>query len=119
MWGEFDGAKVYLALGPTDLRRSINGLSVLVSEVLESDPFSESWYIFCNRRRDKIKILHWQGAGFWLHYRRLERGRFNWPQSGERTRSLEITPRELRWLLDGLPLEQPRAHRPLHYQVAG
>jgi len=119
MWGEFDGSKVYLALGPTDLRRSINGLSVLVSEVLESDSFSESWYIFCNRRRDKIKILHWQGAGFWLHYRRLERGRFNWPQTRERTRSLEVTPRELRWLLDGLPLEQPRAHRPLHYQVAG
>ena len=119
MWGEVGQAKVYLALGPTDLRRSINGLSLLVSEVLESNPFSESWYIFCNRRRDKIKILHWQGAGFWLHYRRLERGRFNWPLAHERTRSLEITHRELRWLLDGLPLEQPRAHRPLHYRVAG
>ena len=119
MWGEFEHAPVYLALGPTDLRRSINGLALLVSEVLEADPFSESWFAFCNRRRDKIKILHWQGAGFWLHYRRLERGRFNWPQSSEQARSLEITPRELRWLLDGLPLEQPRAHRPLHYQVAG
>ena len=119
MWGEFDTAKVYLALGATDLRRSINGLSVLVSEVLEADPFSESWFAFCNRRRDKIKILHWQGAGFWLHYRRLERGRFNWPQSSEQARSLEITPRELRWLLDGLPLEQPRAHRPLRYEVVG
>ena len=53
MWGEFEHAPVYLALGPTDLRRSINGLAVLVSEVLESDPFSESWYIFCNRRRDR------------------------------------------------------------------
>ena len=46
MWGELDSAKVYLALGPTDLRRSINGLSLLVSEVLEADPFSESWFVF-------------------------------------------------------------------------
>ena len=53
MWGEVGQAKVYLALGPTDLRRSINGLSLLVTEVLESDPFSESRYIFCTRRRDK------------------------------------------------------------------
>ncbi len=119
MWAEPGGAKVYLAVGATDLRRSINGLSLWVSEVLEADPFSESWYVFCNRRRDKLKILHWQGAGFWLHYRRLERGRFNWPQCAADALALEITPRELRWLLDGLALEQPRAHRPLHYQMAG
>ena len=119
MWGEFASAKVYLALGPTDLRRSINGLSLMVSEVLEADPFSESWFVFCNRKRDKLKILHWQGAGFWLHYRRLERGRFNWPPASEAAVSLEITHRELRWLLDGLALEQPRAHRPLRYQLAG
>ena len=119
MWGEVGSAKVYLALGPTDLRRSINGLSVLVSEVLEGDPFSESWFVFCNRRKDKLKILHWQGAGFWLHYRRLERGRFSWPPASESVLSLQITYRELRWLLDGLALEQPRAHRPLQYRLAG
>jgi len=119
MWGELDGAKVYLALGPTDLRRSINGLSVLVSEVLEADLFSESWFVFCNRRRDKLKILHWQGAGFWLHYRRLERGRFSWPRASESVVSLEISHRGLRWLLDGLALKQPRAHRPLRYRLAG
>jgi len=119
MWGELDSAQVYLALGPTDLRRSINGLSLLVSEVLEADPFSESRFVFCNRKRDKLKILHWQGAGFWLHYRRLERGRFSWPQACEQAASLEITHREVRWLLDGLALEQPRAHRPLQCQLAG
>lgn len=119
MWGEVAGAQVYLALGVTDLRRSINGLSLLVSEVLELDLFSEAWFVFCNRRKDKLKILHWQGAGFWLHYRRLERGRFHWPQSSGEAMSLAITARELRWLLDGLALEQPRAHRPLRYQVAG
>ena len=119
MWGEFGNARVYLALGPTDLRRSINGLSVLVSDVLEADPFSESWFVFCNRKRDKLKILHWQGAGFWLHYRRLERGRFRWPQASEQSMSLQITARELRWLLDGLALEQPRAHRPLRYELVG
>ena len=119
MWGEFARAQVYLAPGATDLRRSINGLSVLVSEVLAADPFSESWFVFCNRRRDKVKILHWQGAGFWLHYRRLERGRFNWPQCADDAHALAITPQELRWLLDGLALEQPLAHCPRRFQMAG
>jgi len=119
MWAEVGSAKVYLAVGATDLRRSINGLSLLVSEVLEADPFSESWFVFCNRKRDKLKILHWQDAGFWLHYRRLEQGRFDWPRASERCVSVQITARELRWLLDGLALEQPRAHRALHYHLAG
>lgn len=119
MWGEVGSAKVYLALGATDLRRSINGLSLLVSEVLEADPFCESWFVFCNRKKDKVKILHWQDAGFWLHYRRLERGQFRWPQASGEVISVQITQRELRWLLDGLALEQPQAHGALHYQLAG
>jgi len=58
VWAELGSAKVHLAVSATDLRRSINGLSLWVSEVLNADPFSENWLVFCNRRPDKLKILH-------------------------------------------------------------
>ncbi len=102
--------QVYLACAPTDMRKSINGLVVLVKEVFELDPFSPSWFVFCNRQRDKIKILRWDTNGFWLHYKRLERGHFVWPDSPS-SDVLAVTRRQLRWLLDGLPLEQPQAHQ--------
>jgi len=100
---------VYLALGSTDLRKSIDGLAVLVKEGFELDPFSSGLFVFCNRKRDKIKMLHWEHNGFWLYYRRLERGRFQWPQKPGGT-PVQISRRQLRWLLDGLPLQQLQAH---------
>ena len=108
---------VYLAPGVTDMRKSIDGLALIVSEVLELDPFSESLFVFCNRGRNKLKILHWQTNGFWLYYRRLEKGQFRWP-SRATDQAIALSRRELNWLLDGLPLEQSKAHRPLTYQVA-
>lgn len=101
--------RVYLACGPTDLRKSIDGLAVLVKEAFELDPFSPNLFVFCNRRRDKLKILYWDHNGFWLYYRRLERGRFQWPMEAD-CKTKTISRRELRWLLDGLSLEQPKAH---------
>ncbi|MCT4507215.1 MAG: IS66 family insertion sequence element accessory protein TnpB [Tepidibacter sp.] len=71
------------------------------------DPFSNSLFIFCNRNKDKIKILQWEHSGFWLYYKRLEKGKFNWPMNENQVKT--ITQRELRWLLDGLSLEQPKA----------
>ncbi|WP_066298182.1 IS66 family insertion sequence element accessory protein TnpB [Bacillus sp. FJAT-29937] len=100
---------VYLARGNTDLRKSIDGLAILVKEEFELDPFSSNLFVFCNRQRDKLKILHWDEAGFWLYYRRLERGKFQWP-SDDNTAPLKITRRQLSWLLDGLSLEQKQAH---------
>lgn len=101
--------RVYLACGSTDLRRSIDGLAVLVKEGFELDPFSSCLFVFCNRQRDKLKILQWQHNGFWLHYRRLERGKFQWPTE-KNSEIVKITRRELRWLLDGLSLKQQQAH---------
>jgi transposase len=107
---------VYLAPGATDLRKSIDGLSALVAAVFELDPFSDRWFVFCNRQRDKLKILRWDTNGFWLYYRRLERGRFRWPvQTGP---ALSITRRQLQWLLDGLTIEQKQAHRPVPAKIA-
>jgi transposase len=108
--------RVHLAPGATDLRKSIDGLSALVSAVFELDPFSDQWFVFCNRQRDKLKILRWDHNGFWLYYRRLERGRFQWPQ--QTASSLCISRRQLQWLLDGLSIEQRQAHRPVLASVA-
>ncbi len=101
--------RVVLACGRTDLRKSIDGLAVLVKESFNLDPFSPCLFVFCNRQRDKLKILHWEHNGFWLYYRRLERGTFQWPVTAGST-PLKIGRRELRWLLDGLPLHQRQAH---------
>lgn len=101
--------RVYLACGVTDLRKSVDGLAVLVKEGFNLDPFSPCLFVFCNRNRDKIKILQWEHNGFWLHYRRLERGKFRWP-SGQDSSTLNVDRRELRWLLDGLSLKQKQAH---------
>jgi transposase len=101
--------QVYLACGATDMRKSIDGLAVLVKEVFNLDPFWPALFVFCNRDRTKLKILTWEHNGFWLYYRRLERGRFRWP-SDDSAAPRQITRRELRWLLDGLSLEQHQAH---------
>ena len=102
--------QVHLALGYIDMRKSINALSALVSGVFMLNPFSESWFVFSNRQRNKLKILRWDHNGFWLYYRRLERGRFCWPRIEERD-TMSISRRQLQWLLDGLSIDQIKAHR--------
>lgn len=105
--------KVFLAPGPTDLRKSIDGLSILVENQMELNPFSEYLFAFCNRKRTTVKILYWERNGFCLWMKRLESHRFCWPQSDDA--SIAISNRELTWLLDGLPIHQKRAHRSLHF----
>ena len=100
---------VYLASGSTDMRKAIDGLAALVTAHFSLDPFSASLFVFCNRTRDKLKILHWDHNGFWLYYRRLEKGKFQWPVKGN-FRVLSISRRELSWLLDGLDMMQQQAH---------
>ncbi|WP_425335428.1 IS66 family insertion sequence element accessory protein TnpB [Salipaludibacillus daqingensis] len=93
--------RVYLACGPTDLRKSIDGLAVIVKEAFELDPFSPALFVFCNRNKDKLKILQWDNNDFWLYYKRLETSKLSWPgESSKQTKA--ISPRQLRWLLDGL-----------------
>ncbi|WP_027964295.1 IS66 family insertion sequence element accessory protein TnpB, partial [Halalkalibacillus halophilus] len=90
-------------------RLSIDGLSALVQEYLQLDPLSSDLFLFCNHRRDKVKILHWEHNGFWLYYRRLENGRFQWPE-GQDGETMKIDIRQLRWLLEGLTLEEGKVH---------
>ena len=69
---------------------------------------SSSLFVFCSKDRTRLKILLWENCGFWLYYRRLEKGKFDWPQGNNQVTA--ITRRELRWLLDGLPIKQRHAH---------
>ena len=98
---------IYIACGYTDLRKSIDGLSALVQQSFGLDPFSDSIFLFCGRRRDRIKALYWEGDGFLLLYKRLERGAFQWPRREQEARAL--TSQQFRWLMEGLQIEQPRA----------
>lgn len=91
------------------MRRSIDGLATIVQQCFCLDPFSASLFVFCNRKMDRIKILRWDHNGFWLHYRRLEKGHFRWPTDATES-TVQIGSRELNWLLDGLTLEQKQAH---------
>jgi transposase len=109
----FSVNQVYLAIGFTDMRKSINGLSLIVSEQLAHDPFSGSVFVFCNRARDKLKILYWECNGFWLYYRRLDKGKFQCP-SGSNQQSISLSVRELQWLLEGLSCQQAQAHQPVY-----
>lgn len=101
---------VYLAYGFTDLRKSIDGLSVLIKSQLKLDPFEKALFVFCNRQMNKLKILHFD-EGFWLYYYRLERGKFKWPTSQED--ALLITIEELRWLLKGYEVRTKSKFSPI------
>ncbi|ACN17011.1 transposase (IS66 family protein) [Desulforapulum autotrophicum HRM2] len=107
--------RVYLAMGITDMRKSIDGLSILVSEHLELDPFSGHLFVFCNRKRNMIKILYWDRNGFCLWHKRLEKHFFKWPTSKEEIMTIEK--RELTWLMDGLNIHQKEAHNSLKYST--
>lgn len=109
------GVKVYLGLGATDMRKSIDALSILVSNQLNQDLFSGHLFVFCNRRRTMLKILYWDRNGFCLWHKRLENDKFRWPESERLVH--EISSRELRWLLEGLDIDQAKAHGDLYYET--
>jgi len=105
--------KVYLSLGATDMRKAINGLSVIVSEQMQLDIFSSNLFVFCNRPQTIVKILYWDKNGFCLWQKRLEKDSFKWPKTSDDV--MNITSRELSWLIDGLNINQ--AHKPLKYSM--
>lgn len=108
MFGDIARAEqIYIACGYTDMRKSIDGLAVIIQQNFQLNPFRNSLFLFCGRQRDRMKALYWEGDGFVLLYKRLESGRFHWPKNAEAVRS--ITYQELRWLLEGLSIDQPKA----------
>ena len=101
---------VYLACGVTDLRKSIDGLSILVQSTFNLNPFEQALFVFCNRNMDKLKILHFDN-GFWLYYYRLENGRFKWPMTKEE--ALQIDIKEFEWLLKGYEVRVSSKFKPI------
>jgi transposase len=99
-----EGKRVYLACGHTDMRKSINGLMSIVAGSFSLDPFDGALFVFCNKNRDRCKILEWGGDGFWLYFKRLEKGRFKWPAPGDDATML-FTGEELSYLLGGTRVE--------------
>ena len=106
--------QVFIVLGATDMRKAVNGLSMLIADHLEIDVFTGNLFVFCNRARTIIKILYWERNGFCLWQKRLEKHRFVWPEQAEEV--LKFSQRELRWLLDGLNPEQLKAHPDLRFE---
>ena len=98
------GTRVYIACGITDLRRGFDGLAAQVERVLQLDPYGGAIFIFRGRRGDMIKALHWDGQGLVLYAKRLEKGRFVWPQAADGT--LTLTTAQMSMLID-YPCECP------------
>lgn len=96
------GAKIFLVAGVTDMRKSFDTLAAVVRSVIHDDPLSGHLFVFCNRRRDRLKVLLWEESGFWLMAKRLEKGTFIWP--GSSRGKVEYSTAELAAMLAGLEL---------------
>lgn len=107
--------RVYLHVDAVDLRKSINGLVLIVEQQLLLSPFIDALFIFSNKKRDKLKILYWDKTGFALSYKRLEKHRFKWPQ-GIEDKQMVLTEQQLQWLLGGFDIID---HPPLQYRSVG
>lgn len=117
MFGDTSKAEhIYIACGHTDMRKAIDGLSALVEQNFNLNPFQNSIFLFCGRRRDRIKALYWEGDGFLLLYKRLESGSYQWPKDPEEVKL--ISKQELRWLLEGLSIDQPKAVKKLNIRAS-
>jgi len=109
---QWNDAPVYVHRLPVDFRKSINGLSVIVQDAMQLDPFSSALFVFGNRRRDKIKILFWDKSGYCLFYKCLEKDKFKWPKTGDAV--LHLSAEQFSWLLRGLDIAKLTPHSP-HY----
>ena len=111
MMGLPAGTRIWLVAGATDMRRGFNGLSAQVQTTLAADPFSGHLFVFRGRRGDRIKILWWDGDGLCLYYKRLESGRFVWPQAKDG--AVHLSSAQLSMLLEGIDWRRPqRTARP-------
>ena len=105
--------QVYLHRAPVDFRKAINGLSLIVESDMTLPVFSGALFVFCNKKRDKLKLLYWDKTGFALWYKRLEKEKFKWPRKyNEKT--IELTEEQLHWLLEGVDITK---HTELNYQT--
>ena len=114
MFGLGPATKIYVATEAVDMRKGFEGLYGLVRDHLGQDPLSGHLFLFTNRTHTRVKALVWDGSGLWVCAKRLERGRFQWPEAKE-THSVTMRPEELGMLINGMDLAQARS-RPNWYR---
>lgn len=98
--------RIFLAVEPADMRKGPDGLAQLVRDVIAQDPLSGHFFVFRNRRRDRVKVLYWDRDGFALWYKRLEKGVFRFPEAKDGR--VEVTPAEMAAVLEGIDLSRAR-----------
>ena len=111
MFGFGPATRIYLATGATDMRKGFEGLYGLARDRLLCEPRSGHVFLFCNAQRNRLKILFWDGSGLWICAKRLEKGRFGWPQSGDAQGKVVLSHEELSLLLGGIDLAQAKRRR--------
>lgn len=94
--------RIYVVCGYTDMRKSIDGLAAIIKQGFCLNPFEKNLFLFCGKKRDRMKALFWEGDGFLLLYKRLADGSFKWPRNETQARC--ISEKEFRWLMEGLGL---------------
>jgi len=105
----FGGAtRVYLASGATDMRKGFEGLYALSRDRIGEDPLSGHVFVFCNGPRTRVKVLYWDGSGLWVCAKRLEKGRFSWPEAAEGCARVKLAREDLVLLLGGIELDRTR-----------
>ena len=109
MFGIGPATRIYLALGATDMRKGFEGLYGLVRDRLQLEPLSGHVFLFCNKARNRTKVVFWDGSGFWICAKRLEKGRFSWPNNGEDQQvRVSLSHEELALLLGGIEVGRTR-----------
>ena len=103
---------VYLHREAVDFRKAINGLVVIVEQEMQLSPYADAVFVFCNRARDKLKVVYWDRTGFCLWYKRLEKDKFQWPRQFDEA-IITLNVQQLDWLLRGFSVI---GHQPQHYQ---
>ena len=103
--------RVFLFLEPVDMRKSFRGLCLLAESVLKEDPASGHWFAFINRRRDRLKLLGWDGQGFWIWYKQLESGVFEKPTAQLNRTQMEIDVTQLSLIINGIDLRSVKRKR--------
>jgi transposase len=111
MLGLGSATRIYVAVGATDMRKGFEGLYGLVGERLGCDPVSGHVFLFCNGGRNRLKVLYWDGSGLWVCAKRLEKGRFAWPQAGDAQGKVVLSQEELALLVGGIDLQQAQPRR--------
>lgn len=109
---DFSKVKIFVRTKPTDMRKQINGLSALVQEEMNLDVFGSNIFLFCNKSRNRLKILFWDKNGFTLYLKKLEKDKFPWPRNLKEVK--EISQEEIKLLLSGIDFWN--AHKRLFYE---